>query len=63
MSQELSARTRPYQPQTNDKAERFILPLLREWAYGIPCRHSLARTAMLSRWMHHYNPASAAPRN
>jgi transposase InsO family protein len=47
--------TRPYRPQTNGKAERFIQSALREWAYGIPYRHSLERTAMLNRWMHHYN--------
>lgn len=27
-------QTRPYRPQTNGKAERFIQPCLREWAYG-----------------------------
>ena len=47
--------TRPYRPQTNGKAERFIQSALREWAYGIPYRHSAERTAMLRRWMHHYN--------
>jgi transposase InsO family protein len=47
--------TRPYRPQTNGKAERFIQSALREWAYGIPYRHSRERTAMLSRWIHHYN--------
>lgn len=47
--------TRPYRPQTNGKAERFIQSALREWAYGIPYRHSSERTAMLTRWMHHYN--------
>jgi transposase-like protein len=47
--------TRPYRPQTNGKAERFIQSALREWAYGIPYRHSRERTAMLHRWMHHYN--------
>jgi len=47
--------TRPYRPQTNGKAERFIQSALREWAYGIPYRHSAERTAMLDRWMHHYN--------
>ena len=26
-------RTRPYRPQTNGKAERFIQTALREWAY------------------------------
>jgi len=47
--------TRPYRPQTNGKAERFIQSALREWAYGIPYNHSAERTAMLERWMHHYN--------
>ena len=47
--------TRAYRPQTNGKAERFIQSALREWAYGIPYRHSSERTAMLSRWTHHYN--------
>lgn len=47
--------TRAYRPQTNGKAERFIQSPLREWAYGIPYQHSSERTAMLSRWMHHYN--------
>jgi transposase InsO family protein len=47
--------TRPYRPQTNGKAERFIQSALREWAYGIPYHHSRERTAMLDRWTHHYN--------
>ena len=47
--------TRPYRPQTNGKAERFIQSALREWAYGIPYQHSSERTAMLDRWIHHYN--------
>jgi transposase InsO family protein len=47
--------TRPYRPQTNGKAERFIQSALREWAYGIPYHHSAERTAMLERWTHHYN--------
>jgi transposase InsO family protein len=47
--------TRPYRPQTNGKAERFIQSALREWAYGIPYNHSRQRTAMLDRWIHHYN--------
>ncbi|MGH9895751.1 MAG: IS481 family transposase, partial [bacterium] len=47
--------TRPYRPQTNGKAERFIQSALREWAYGIPSNHSTERTAMLERWIHHYN--------
>jgi transposase InsO family protein len=47
--------TRAYRPQTNGKAERFIQSALREWAYGIPYNHSSQRTAMLERWIHHYN--------
>ena len=47
--------TRPYRPQTNGKAERFIQSALREWAYGIPYHYSAERTAMLKRWTHHYN--------
>jgi transposase InsO family protein len=47
--------TRAYRPQTNGKAERFIQSALREWAYGIPYNHSRERTAMLERWIHHYN--------
>jgi transposase InsO family protein len=47
--------TKPYRPQTNGKAERFIQSALREWAYGIPYNHSSERTAMLERWIHHYN--------
>ena len=47
--------TRPYRPQTNGKAERFIQSALREWAYGIAYNHSSERDAMLARWIHHYN--------
>ena len=47
--------TRPYRPQTNGKAERFIQSALREWAYGIAYNHSTQRTTMLERWTHHYN--------
>jgi transposase InsO family protein len=47
--------TKPYRPQTNGKAERFIQSALREWAYGIPYHHSSERTVMLERWTHHYN--------
>ena len=47
--------TRPYRPQTNGKAERFIQSALREWAYGFAYRHSSERTAALDRWIHHYN--------
>jgi transposase InsO family protein len=47
--------TRPYRPQTNGKAERFIQSALREWAYGIAYNHSSERTSMLERGMRHYN--------
>jgi transposase InsO family protein len=47
--------TRPYRPQTNGKAERFIQSALREWAYGIVYNHSTERAAMLERRTHHYN--------
>jgi transposase InsO family protein len=38
-------RTRPYRPQTNGKAERFIRTLLDGWAYGAIYRDSNERTA------------------
>ena len=31
-------RTKPYSPQTNGKAERFIQTALREWAYARACQ-------------------------
>ena len=48
-------RTRPYRPQTNGKAERFIQTALKEWAYAQTYTHSWKRTACLSKWTHHYN--------
>jgi transposase InsO family protein len=47
--------TRPYRPQTNGKAERFIQSALREWAYGFVYQNSLQRTNHLDAWIHHYN--------
>ena len=47
--------TKPYCPQTNGRAERFIGSALREWAYGFIYQHSDQRTAMLEHWTHHYN--------
>ena len=47
--------TRPYRPQTNGKAERFIQSALREWAYGFTYQHSGERTAALGHWNHYYN--------
>ena len=48
-------RTRPYRPQTNGKAERFIRTLLAGWAYGAIYRDSRQRTAALSGWLDFYN--------
>jgi len=47
--------TRPYRPQTNGKAERFIQSALREWAYGFVYEHSDRRATMMNHWLHHYN--------
>jgi transposase InsO family protein len=47
--------TRPYRPQTNGKAERFIQTLLREWAYRRPYRSSARRTATLRPYLRFYN--------
>ena len=48
-------RTRPYRPQTNGKAERFIQTLLREWAYRWIYSHSSQRTQRLPLYLHFYN--------
>jgi transposase InsO family protein len=48
-------RTRPYRPQTNGKAERFIRTLLHGWAYGAIYGSSQDRTAALDGWLWHYN--------
>ena len=48
-------RTRPYTPQTNGKAERFIQTALREWAYAKAYTHSEGRIAELPIWLHRYN--------
>lgn len=46
---------RPYRPQTNGKAERFIQTLLREWAYVRAYSSSRRRTEALPRWLQYYN--------
>jgi transposase InsO family protein len=48
-------RTRPYRPQTNGKAERFIRTLLAGWAYGAVYGSSGERTAALDGWLWYYN--------
>jgi transposase InsO family protein len=48
-------RTRPYRPQTNGKAERFIRTLLGGWAYGAVYRTSPERNAALTGWLDWYN--------
>jgi len=48
-------RTRPYRPQTNGKAERFIRTLLGGWAYGALYRNSSERAAALDGWLDYYN--------
>jgi transposase InsO family protein len=48
-------RTRPYRPQTNGKAERFIRTLLAGWAYGAIYRSSTERSNALDGWLWHYN--------
>jgi transposase InsO family protein len=48
-------RTRPYRPQTNGKAERFIRTMLGGWAYAGLYGNSADRTAALSGWLSYYN--------
>ena len=48
-------RTRPYRPQTNGKAERFIHTLLAGWAYAAIYGSSTERTKAPDGWLWHYN--------
>ena len=48
-------RTRPYRPQTNGKAERFIQTIIRDWAYRRPFTSSAQRRRALDPWLRHYN--------
>jgi len=48
-------RSRPYRPQTNGKAERFIRTMLAGWAYGAIYGSSKERTHALDGWLWHYN--------
>jgi transposase InsO family protein len=48
-------RTRPYRPQTNGKAERFIKTLLAEWAYGRAYATNDERSTALPPFVDFYN--------
>lgn len=47
--------TRPYRPQTNGKAERFIKTALHEWAYVRSYVNSHERRKAWLPWLHRYN--------
>jgi transposase InsO family protein len=49
------SRTRPYRPQTNGKAERFIQTLLKEWAYARAYRSNSERLVALPGFVDFYN--------
>jgi transposase InsO family protein len=49
--------TRPYRPQTNGKAERFIQTLLQEWAYARLYSSNDRRLRSLPGWIEFYNRA------
>ena len=55
VGQRRHSRTRPYRPQTNGKAERFIGTLVREWAYARPYRSNAERLAALPDFVDFYN--------
>jgi transposase InsO family protein len=50
-------RTRPWRPQTNGKAERFIQTLINEWAYGRAYTTNNERSAALATFVDFYNRA------
>jgi transposase InsO family protein len=48
-------KTRPYRPQTNGKAERFIRTLLERWAYAYPYANESERHTALTPALNFYN--------
>ncbi len=48
-------RTRPFRPQTNGKAERFIRTLQQEWAYSRAFDSNRQRLRALPRFINYYN--------
>ncbi len=48
-------RTRPYRPQTNGKAERFIRTALHGWAFARLYTSNGERLAALPAWVDYYN--------
>jgi transposase InsO family protein len=47
--------TKPYRPQTNGKAERFIQTITREWAYARSYKSSNHRATYLPHFLFDYN--------
>lgn len=47
--------TKPYTPQTNGKAERFVQTMMREWAYATAYENSEQRKTELKSWLCRYN--------
>ena len=47
--------TKPYRPQTNGKAARFIQTLSKEWAFSQPYQTSDERNKTLPKYLNHYN--------